>query len=673
MPERRPSSSRVVLASLLALAACRPRGDRARCHDEPPAPPPAPVAAASPAPARTTDTEREQAELADLLRERYTKHEHRVPMRDGARLFTTVYVPKDRGRPAPMLLTRTPYSVAPYGEDALPTAQSRWQIQKVAPSVHFLRAGYVLALQDVRGRMMSEGSFVDVRPRAATHTDPKDVDESTDAWDTVDWLVKNVPGTSGRVGVWGISYPGFYAAQAAVDAHPAVKAVAPAAPVTDWLRGDDFHHNGALMLADAVDFFSGFGKPRPAPTTKATWGFDYGGLDLYAFFLRLGPLSNVNERHFHGEIPIWNDMLAHDRLDDWWRARDPLPSYEGARPAVMVVGGFFDAEDLHGTLATYQAFERQSPRGDVSLVMGPWKHGGWARTDGDALGDLSFGAKTSLWYRKEVELAFFERHLRGEARRAPAVEAWCFETGTNEWLAHAAWPPREAKPATLWLRPGHGLAATPAPDGAPPDAYTSDPAHPVPWQARPSGDRGAEYMVADQRFASARPDVLTYVTPPLEADVALAGPVEASLVVSTTGTDADFVVKLVDVHPDGAPDPDPNPRDVKMGGYEQLVRGEVMRGRFRDGLDRPTPFVPGEKARVAFTLPDVSHAFRAGHRVMVQVQSSWFPLVDRNPQTFVDLATAKEADFQPAVHRVHLGGEEGSAITVRVLRGSLPR
>jgi hypothetical protein len=652
------------LAAVLAvaIAACH-RHDEGRDHDAAPPPSAAPPVVAPP----VADPQAELVELEGLLRDRYTKREQLVAMRDGVRLFTTVYAPKDASVPAPILLHRTPYSVSPYGADAWPSAERFREIQKLGPAA-CVRAGYVLALQDVRGRMMSEGTFVDVRP-LVPHDDPKHVDESTDAYDTVEWLVKNVPANNGRVGVWGISYPGFYAAQAAVDAHPAVKAVSPQAPVTDWFVGDDFHHNGALMLADAVDFFSGFGRPRPAPTPTATWGFDYGGADLYSFFLRLGPLSNVNERHFNGAIPIWNDMLAHPTRDDFWKARDPLPAYRAVKPAVMVVGGLFDAEDLWGTLATYQAFEKQSPGADVSLVMGPWRHGGWARTEGDALGDARFGAKTSRFYRQEVEWPFFERHLRGEgARGEGAPEARIFETGTNAWRSHAAWPPREAKEATLFFHPRGGLGAH-APEGAPPpDEYPSDPARPVPFAPGTIHDRGAEYMAADQRFAATRPDVLVYASAPLAEDVALAGPVEAKLTVSTTGTDADFVVKLVDVFPDKPADPGA----AHLAGAQQLVRAEVMRGRFREGLDRPKAFVPGEKARVAFTLPDVAHAFRAGHRIMVQVQSSWFPLVDRNPQTMVDPATAKESDFVRATHRVHLGGEDGSAIVVRVLRGALP-
>jgi hypothetical protein len=613
----------------------------------------------------------EAADLARYLREHYTKFEHRIPMRDGVALFTAVYVPKDASRTYPFLLLRTPYGVAPYGVDSYPSPSEPRVLSRFAPSAHFIREGYIFVHQDVRGRMMSEGTFVDVRPHVTDKKTAQDTDESSDAYDTIDWLVKNVPGNNGRAGVWGISYPGFYAAQAAIDAHPALKAVSPQAPVTDWFVGDDFHHNGALFLADAFDFFSSFGKPRPLPITRPPGDFDYGGADLYSFFLRLGPLSGVEERYFKGEIGFWKDLMAHPTRDAFWKARDPLPSYRALRPAMLVVGGWFDAEDVWGTLATYQAIERQSPGAKNSLVMGPWKHGGWARTDGDSLGNVDFGAKTSRWYRKEVEFPFFQGHLKGDGKANPP-EAWAFETGTNRWLSYDAWPPRAARPATIWLGPAGSLrAALPEGPGAF-DEYLSDPAHPVPYQGKITTARSYDYVVDDQRFAAARPDVLTYETAPLDGDLALAGPVEASLWVTTTGTDADFVVKLIDVYPDSYKDPDPNPHDLHLGGYQQLVRGEVLRGRFRESLDRAVPFVPGEAAEVKLTLPDVSHAFRRGHRLMVQIQSSWFPLIDRNPQQMVDTATAKATDFKAATHRVLRGGPHASSLTLPVLRGALP-
>lgn len=611
------------------------------------------------------------AELARLIREGFSKYEHRIPMRDGVKLHTHVYVPKDASQTYPILLLRTPYSVQPYGIDSYPGPVAR-TLQRFAPSSQFLREGYIIVHQDVRGRMMSEGTFVDVRPVLTGQPGPKDIDESTDAYDTIDWLVKNVPSNSGRVGMWGISYPGFYAAQGAINAHPALKAVSPQAPVTDWFVGDDFHHNGALFLEDAFDFYASFGKPRPQPVARSSWGFDYGTDDHYAFFLKLGPLSNVNQRHFKSEIVFWNDVVQHGTLDEFWKARNPLPHYRNIKPATLVVGGWFDAEDLYGTLATYQAIERQSPGAKNSLVMGPWRHGGWSRSDGDALGDISFATRTSLFYRQNIEFPFFERHLKGKGD-GKWPEAWVFETGINEWRTHDAWPPREAKAATLWFQAGGKLgAAPPAGDDVAFDEYPSDPAKPVPFRGRISSDRGSDYMIDDQRFAAYRPDVLVYSSGVLEEDVSLAGPLEASLWVSTTGTDADFVVKLIDVFPENYPAPEPNPRELIMGGYQQMVRGEVMRGKFRRSFERPEPFVPGEPTLVKFTLPDVSHTFRPGHRLMVQVQSSWFPLVDRNPQQFVDIYSAKESDFRAATHRVHRAPGRLSSLSVSVLRGKLP-
>jgi uncharacterized protein len=609
---------------------------------------------------------RDDADVLRAVREHYTKYEYRVRMRDGARLFTAVYIPKDRSRTYPILFLRSPYSLQPYGADNYPKRMHRF-----APSQHFVRAGYIFALQDVRGRLMSEGTFVDIRPPATARGQ---IDESTDAYDSVDWLVKNVPSNNGKVGVWGISYPGFYAAQAAVDAHPAIKAVSPQAPVTDWFMGDDFHHNGAFFLADAFDFYASFGKPRPKPTKKWSNEKDHDYADVYDFFLAMGPLSNANTRYLNDQIAFWNDLMAHGTRDAFWKARDPRPRYRNVKPAVMTVGGWFDAEDLFGALETYRAFERQSPGADNTLVMGPWNHGGWTRMDGDRLGDIEFGAKTSLTYREHIEFPFFERHLRGRGPRS-RVEAWMFETGTNEWRTFPAWPPRETKPLTLFFRAGGKLGSRP-PEPSGPDAgfdeYVSDPAKPVPYRSKLSTTIDSTYMIDDQRFAARRPDVVVYETDELEADVALQGPLEATLWVTVTGTDADFVVKLIDVYPQDYADPEPNPAGVKMGGYQQLVRAEVMRGKFRASFEQPQPFKPGEPALVRFSLPDVCHAFRSGHRIMVQVQSSWFPLVDRNPQTFTDIYRAKAADFRAATHRILRRPDKPSSIKVTLARGTVP-
>jgi putative CocE/NonD family hydrolase len=610
-----------------------------------------------------------EADIAKALAEFYTKREVRIRMRDGVRLFTHLYAPKDHSRDWPILLMRTPYSVAPYGVDNTPDAQKDWTLRAIAPAPSLVRSGFVFVQQDVRGRMMSEGEFVDIRP-VVPHRTPQDVDESTDAWDTIDWLVKHVPDNNGRVGAWGISYPGFYAAQSLIEAHPALKAVSPQAPVTEWFLGDDFHHNGALFLADAFLFYQGFGRPRPKPVPKVSSEFEGQIGDVYDFFLELGPLAQVNARWFQSKIPFWNEILAHPNRDAWWQARDPRPHWRKVTPAVLTVGGWYDAEDLWGTLETWRTIEAQNPGARNQLVVGPWRHGGWQRSDGDQLGDVQFGAKTSHFYREQVVAPFFLHHLKGIGP-APATEAWLFETGTNEWRQFSQWPPHDAKSVALYLRED-GQLRTERPSRAGHDSYLSDPAKPVPYRDRHGAHRDADYMIEDQRFASRRPDVLSYRTAPVADEWTLAGPVEVELQVSLSCADADFVVKLVDVWPDDARDPEPNPKHVRMAGYQQLVRAEVMRGRFRDSFEQPKPFAPNTPTLVKFRLPDVLHTWRAGHRLMVQVQSSWFPLVDRNPQTWVEIAQASEADFRPATITVLRGSERASKLTVGVLRGEAP-
>ena len=589
----------------------------------------------------------------DYVEAHYTSHEYRIPMRDGVRLFTLVYTPKDNARRHPILLTRTPYGAVPYRADAYNPA--------LGPSERFAREGYIVVFQDVRGRNKSEGEFEDVRPYIPRKNGPKDIDESSDAWDTVDWLIKNIPNNNGSVGVWGISYPAFYAAMAAIDAHPSVRAVSPQAPVTEWFLGDDFHHNGAFFLASSFNFLAFFARPgEPA--------FQHGTPDGYQFFLNLGPLDKANARYFQGKSRFWDDIVRHPNYDDYWKARTMLPHLKSIRPAIMTVGGWFDAEDVYGTLQVYRTIEKQNPGAYNTLVMGPWRHGGWARQDGDTLGNLRFDAKTSHIYRDEIEFPFFDHFLNGKPD--PGLpEAYVFETGRNRWQRHEAWPPREASPSPMYVRDSAALTtAPPSETGADFDEYVSDPARPVPFIDWIDTGMPAGYMVADQRFASRRTDVLTYSTPVLDHDFTAAGPITATLHVSTTGTDSDWVVKLIDVYPDNSPDPVPNPATVHMGGYQQLVRGEPMRGRFRNSFEKPEPFVPGQTTKVEFVLPDVYHTFRAGHRVMVQIQSSWFPLVDRNPQQFVDIYRATEGDFRKATQRVYRSKEFPSGIRLSVLK-----
>jgi putative CocE/NonD family hydrolase len=600
------------------------------------------------------------AQGQEYVKANYTKYEYRIPMRDGTKLFTAVYVPKDEAKRYPILLNRTPYSVRPYGID-------RYK-DSLGPSALFGKAGYIFAYQDVRGRWMSEGEFVNMRPHNPAKKDKSDIDESSDTYDTIDWLVKHVPNNNGRVGQSGISYPGFYTAAGMIDAHPALKACSPQAPVTDWFIGDDWHHNGALFLPHMFNFMANFGRPRPGPTKKFDHRFDHETPDGYQFFLRMGPLPHANSRYFKDDVAFWSEAMKHGTYDEFWKPRNLRQHLNNIRPAVMTVGGWFDAENLFGALETYKKVEATSEGRTNILVMGPWLHGGWSGGDGESLGDVSFNSKTSVFYREQIEFPFFEFHLKG-AGEFKHPEAWVFETGTNQWRKHDAWPPKKAERRSLYLRAGGRLTwGKPAEDSSEAyDEYLSDPAKPVPFIDRIDIGMRPEYMVADQRFAGRRPDVLVYETEVLEEDVTIAGPIKVELHVSTTGTDADWIVKLIDVYPDDYPDLNPNPRGVRMGGYQQLVRGDVMRGKFRNSFEKPEPFTQGEPAAVSFTMQDSYHTFRTGHRIMVQVQSSWFPLVDRNPQTFVDIYQAKESDFKKATQHVHRSADMPSRVSVLVL------
>jgi putative CocE/NonD family hydrolase len=594
----------------------------------------------------------------DAIPAAYTKQEVSIPMRDGKKLFTAIYAPKDASHPWPILLTRTPYSVSPYGPDKYKTA--------LGPSPLFSKDGFIFVYQDVRGRNMSEGEFVNVTPHRPQKNRPEEIDESSDTYDTIEWLVKNVPNHNGRVGMWGISYPGFYTAAGMIDAHPALKACSPQAPVSDWFVGDDFHHNGAFYLAHAFRFFDGFGRPRPAPSVPASRP-RASIANAYEYFLELGTLADMETKYFKGDVAFWSEMMLHPNYDPYWKARNIRTHLKNIRPAVMTVGGWFDAEDLFGALKVYEAVERQSPGATNTIVMGPWYHGQWSQGDGDSLGHVAFGGKTSVFYREQIEFPFFRRYLKdGDDPKLP--EAYMFETGSNLWRKFDEWPPKEATRKALYFHAGGVLSLEPpAQKEAAFDEYVSDPAKPVPYISGQASGMTREHMVDDQRFAATRPDVLVYRTEPLDGDLTLAGAVVPSLRVSTTGTDSDWVVKLIDVYPDSFPDPAPPAPGVKMGGYQQLLRGECFRGRFRNGFDKPEPFEPSKVEKVEYVMPDVLHTFKKGHRIMVQVQSSWFPLVDRNPQKFVDIYHATEADFQKATQRVYRTADAPSSVQVHVL------
>ena len=608
-----------------------------------------------------------------FVRENYSKFEYKIPMRDGALLFASVYIPKDvftDAKTYPIMLSRTPYNVAPYGVDKYrPT---------LGPSELFAREKFIFVYQDVRGRFMSEGSFTIIRPHNPNKKGPKDVDESSDSYDTIEWLIKNVPGSIPKVGMWGISQPGFFTTAGMIDAHPALIAVSPQAPVTDYYLGDDSYHNGAFMLAHRFRFYQSFKQREgdPAPPPAASVPFDAGTPDGYEFYLSLGSLANADEKYFKHQQPFWLQNVDNTTYNEFWKSRSIWRHLTGIKPAVMTVGGWFDQEDPQGPLRMFDFMEHHEPPKTNMLVMGPWNHGGFSRGDGDRLGNVNFGSKTGIYYREKIELPFFMYHLKAKGD-GKFPRAYVFQTGLNLWRKFDAWPPVDAKSATLHLD-AKGRLNWDAPKTAAFDEYISDPEKPVPYIGYVSMAVRPDYMTEDQRFAATRTDVLVYKTEPLDHDVTIYGPISVDLKVSTTGTDSDFVVKLIDVYPADMPDynapavapgarPAVEPANaVKVGGYQQLVRGEPFRGKYRKGFDQPTPFEPGKPDHINYQLPDVAHTFRAGHRIMIQVQSSWFPLNDRNPQKFMEIPKALSTDFQKATQHVYRGGADGSKVEFKV-------
>lgn len=602
------------------------------------------------------------AQITGSVRDSYTKIEAMIPMRDGVKLYTAIYVPKDNAKKWPILMQRTPYGSGPYGEGKMPV--------RLGPTAEFQRSGYIFVNQDVRGRWMSEGTHVYSPPPKVNPTGTEH-DESTDAFDTIEWLLKNVPSNNGAVGIYGISQPGFYASNALIRPHPALRAVSPQAPVTDRFKGDDDHHNGAFFLAQRYSFLGSFGRQRPVPTSQGAPGQPVKGGDGYRFFLEFGPLANL-QRMFRWSNLFWNHETDHPNYDEFWQSRGMEQHFKNVKgPAVLTIGGFYDAEDLWGALHTYKALERQSPGLTNTLVMGPWSHGQWAGDSGERLGAIEFGSKTSDKFRNEIQFPFFEHYLRGGPD--PKIpEAVVFESGANQWRTFDQWPPKAVRDQTYWLLPEGRLGRTASIGGKPVyETYVSDPRRPVPYTADPIASVPRSYMVENQRFAWTRPDVLSFQTEPLTADMTLAGPIQATLSVVNSQPDADFVVKVIDVYPDDAPSNTVATPIVRMAGYQMLVRWEVMRGRFRKSLEKPEPMTPGKPERVEIELNDVMHTFKKGHRLMVQVQSSMFPLVDRNPQSWVpNIYKAKETDFKPATIQIQVGGPSASRIVLPILPGA---
>ena len=588
----------------------------------------------------------------------YYKIERMIPMRDGVKLFTSIYIPKDSTKKYPIMFTRTPYSCAPYGEKFKNVWSRNTKI--------YFEQKYIVVTQDVRGRYMSEGVFEDIRPYIENKKTKNDVDEASDTYDAIDWMIKNIPTNNGNVGVSGISYPGFYSTMAALCGHPALKAVGPQAPVTDWFIGDDVHHNGAFFMMDDFGFDYSFGKPRPKPTTENAKGFNFNSQDNYAFYLKEATLKNLTKRYMGDSMKFWNDEMNHPNYDEFWKAHTVTYHLKNIKPAILITGGLFDAEDCWGAWNTYKTIEKQSPATTNKICVGPWFHGGWARSEGSHLGNVQFGKGVSEFYYKYVEMPFFDYYLKGEGDIKDIAKATIFISGENTWKQFAQWPPANMESKPIYLNDNEKLTFAKPTSTNSSSEYISDPAKPVPYTEDVHLGRTREYMTDDQRFASRRPDVIEFKTDTLTEDITLTGPVIANLLVSISTTDADFIVKVIDLFPDNFK----YSKDDKypMGGYQMLVRGEVMRGKFRNSFEKPEAFIPGKITEVKFELPDVAHTFQKGHRIMIQIQSTWFPLVDRNPQQFLDIYHCDEKDFVKSTIHIYHDAKNSSSITLPILK-----
>ena len=590
----------------------------------------------------------------------YVKRDYMAPMRDGVKLFTIVYTPRDTTRTYPVILFRTPYSIPPYEPEAYRA--------RLGPSSEFDREGYIFVFQDVRGKFRSEGEFEVMRPFKRVKRTPKDVDESSDTYDTIDWVLKTIPRHNGRVGMWGVSYPGWQTVMGMMNPHPALRAASPQASPSDMFIGDDFHHNGAFRLMYAFSWLAGNARTRTGQGTTRGGGFDYGTPDGYRFFMEAGAPARIDSLYFRGEVPAWNDFMRHPDYDDYWKAQDVLKdlSTVPATLPILTVAGWFDAEDFYGPTSIYHAIEKLHPQNRSIIAIGPWLHGGWNSMAGDQLGHIRFGSPTSRHFQTEVQFPFFQCHLKDQcAKQLP--EATVFETGRNVWRTFDAWPPSTGEPRKLYFHSNGKLSFDPQRAGGF-DKYVHDPAKPVPFSAEVRTTQGHLWMIEDQRFAATRPDVLVYESDPLTEDITIAGPIIATLHASTTGTDADFVVKLIDVLPGDAPDNTPNPAGVRMGHFQMLLAGEVFRAKYRQSYEKPVPMVPGQVTPIAFDLRERFHTFRRGHRIMVHVQSSWFPVIDRNPGTFTDIYHAKPMDYRATTQRIHRSPDRASHLAIRVIR-----
>ncbi|OUD35479.1 CocE/NonD family hydrolase, partial [Flavobacterium sp. FPG59] len=580
----------------------------------------------------------------NYVAENYTKKEVHIKMRDGAELFTSIYTPKDTSKKYPIIMQRTPYNSGPYGADKMK--------RSISPSETMMKEGYIVVYQDVRGRFMSDGLYDNMRGYVPNKKSKTDIDEASDTYDTIDWLVKNVPNNNGNVGTWGISYPGFYATYSLLSNHPALKAVSPQACIADFFF-DDFHHNGAYLLS-YWKVTPLFGPQKKARTTEPWYTFTNTGTnDDYQFFLDAGPLSNL-DKYYGADNEFWQQLKDHSSYDDFWQKRGILQHLNNIKPAVMTVGGWFDAEDLYGPLNTYSTIEKSSKNYNT-IVMGPWSHGDWARNSAkQVIGNINFGDSISGFYQKNIEANFFRHFLKNNGKAENILpEAYVFDSGKKEWKTYDAWPPKNTEKKAFFMQ--DNKLSQMAKKNFAFEEFISDPKKPVPYSedVKQQGLTPRKYMTDDQRFAARRPDVLVFETEILTDDTTLAGDILAQLQVATTGTDADWVVKVIDVFPNEEPETKEIAPHLKMSNYHMMVRSEVMRGRFRNSFSKPESFVANEKTAVNVKLQDVFHTFKKGHKIQVQVQSTWFPLIDLNPQTFVEnIFYAKPEDFQKQTHKV---------------------
>lgn len=585
------------------------------------------------------------------VRANYDKVEYQIVMRDGVKLFTTVYSPKDQSKTYPFLMKRTPYSVRPYGANEY--------AKRLGPSPYLMRDGYIFVYQDVRGRWMSEGDYDNMRPNIKGNKGKKKIDESSDTYDTIEWLLKNIKNNNGKVGQWGISYPGHYTASALPDAHPALLASSPQAPIADFFF-DDFHHMGAF-LESYTYAYPVFGH-QSEPTKESWYGKEWKEMaklgdtkDAYEYFLKIGPLKNLTDKVFQDNF-FWQQVVEHPNYDEFWQKRNILPHLRDIDHAVLTVGGWFDAEDLYGPLNIYKTIEKHNPKAKNRIVMGPWSHGNWAREKGyQAVNHIYFGDSVSTFYQKNIERKFFNHYLKGEGEMT-LPDAYLFDTGIKQWAEFESWPSEKIEPVSLSFGKNGKLLVNGETDDDLSFEYISDPATPVPYRSEiikvPFTPRA--YMTDDQRHASRRPDVLTFSTDELPEDWLVGGEIQVKLNASISTTDADFIVKVIDVYPADEPATIATPEHVNMGGYQQLVRSEVFRGRFRNSFEKPEPFTPGKVETISFPLQDILHTFKKGHKMMIQIHSTWFPYIDRNPQKYVDnIYKAKEEDFIKSTITIH--------------------